>query len=116
MTRLPALFLPHGGGPCFYKDWNPADEWDRMAEYFRNVRAGLPVRPSALVVISGHWEEQVITIQKNPAPDLLFDYHGFPPNTYELTWPAPGHPKCRTGSRVFSMLPGLTTGSIPNGV
>jgi len=74
-------------------DWNPADEWDRMARYLGDVQAGLPARPSALVVISGHWEEQVITIQKNPAPDLLFDYHGFPPHTYELTWPAPGAPE-----------------------
>lgn len=93
MTRLPALFLPHGGGPCFFMDWSPPDEWDRMAGFLRDVDAGLPARPSALVVISGHWEEPEITIQKNPVPDLLFDYHGFPPHTYELTWPAPGAPE-----------------------
>ncbi|EAQ02611.1 Catalytic LigB subunit of aromatic ring-opening dioxygenase [Pseudooceanicola batsensis HTCC2597] len=43
-------------------------------------------------MISGHWEEPAFTVQTNPAPPLLFDYGGFPPHTYELTWPAPGDP------------------------
>ena len=25
-------------------------------------------------------------------PELIFDYSGFPPHTYQLTWPAPGDP------------------------
>ena len=32
MSRLPTLFIPHGGGPCFFMDWDPPDTWDRMAE------------------------------------------------------------------------------------
>jgi hypothetical protein len=23
--KLPTLYIPHGGGPCFFMDWNPAD-------------------------------------------------------------------------------------------
>ena len=28
-ARQPAIFLPHGGGPCFFMDWTwgPADTW-----------------------------------------------------------------------------------------
>ena len=68
MNRLPTLFIPHGGGPCFFMDWDPPDTWDRMAEYLRRVPDDVGTRPKALVVISGHWEEKVATIQNNPAP------------------------------------------------
>ena len=27
------------------------------------------------------------------SPPLLYDYYGFPPETYQITWPAPGHPE-----------------------
>src|ERR1700757_4703275 len=94
MSRLPTLFIPHGGGPCFFMDWDPPDTWARMADYLRHVpeEAGSSP-PKALVVISGHWEEPVVTIQNNPAPSLLYDYHGFPPSTYEIKFPAPGAPQ-----------------------
>ncbi|KAB2541481.1 aromatic ring-opening dioxygenase LigA [Salipiger aestuarii] len=92
MTRMPTLFIPHGGGPCFFMDWSPPDEWDRHRQYLRDLPATLPARPKALLVISGHWEEPAFTVQSNAAPPLLFDYGGFPPHTYELTWPAPGDP------------------------
>lgn len=92
MTRMPVMFLPHGGGPCFFMDWNPPDTWDRMAAFLRRVQASLPERPKAVLIISGHWEEAEVTVQTNPAPPLRFDYHGFPPHTYQLTFPAPGSP------------------------
>lgn len=92
MTRMPVMFVPHGGGPCFFMDWNPPDTWDRMAAFLRRVQASLPERPKAVLIISGHWEEPEVTVQTNPAPPLLFDYHGFPPHTYQLTFPAPGSP------------------------
>jgi len=92
MTRMPTHFIPHGGGPCFFMDWNPPDEWDRHRKYLQSLPDTLPERPKALLVISGHWEEPAFTVQHNAAPPLLFDYGGFPAHTYELTWPAPGDP------------------------
>ncbi|MCR5860275.1 class III extradiol ring-cleavage dioxygenase [Mesorhizobium sp. J428] len=92
MTRMPTVFIPHGGGPCFFMDWNPPDEWDRHRQFLQSLPGTLPDRPKALLVISGHWEERAFTVQTNPAPPLLFDYGGFPPHTYELSWPAPGDP------------------------
>ena len=56
----------------------------------------------ALVVISGHWEEKIVTIQNNPAPPLLYDYYGFPESTYQITFPAPGAPKIAT--RISELL------------
>ena len=49
-------------------DWDPPDTWARMADYLRHVpdEAGASP-PKALVVVSGHWEEPVVTIQNNPS-------------------------------------------------
>jgi aromatic ring-opening dioxygenase catalytic subunit (LigB family) len=102
MSRLPTLFIPHGGGPCFFMNWDPPDTWHRMAEYLRRVPDDVGVRPRALVVISGHWEEKVVTIQNNPAPPLLFDYYGFPESTCQITVPAPGAPEIAT--RISELL------------
>jgi aromatic ring-opening dioxygenase catalytic subunit (LigB family) len=73
-------------------DWDPADTWDKERKFLEDLPATLPEKPKAILVISGHWEEAQFTVQKNVAPPLLFDYGGFPPHTYELTWPAPGNP------------------------
>ena len=102
MNRLPTLFIPHGGGPCFFMDWDPPDTWDRMAEYLRRVPDDVGTRPKALVVISGHWEEKVVTVQNNPAPPLLYDYYGFPQSTYQISFPAPGAPD--VSARVAELL------------
>jgi len=102
MSKLPTIFIPHGGGPCFFMDWNPPDTWDRMADYLRHVPEQVSSRPKALVVISGHWEEDVVTIQNNPKPTLLYDYYGFPPSTYQIKFPAPGAPE--VSARVAELL------------
>lgn len=63
--KQPTLFVPHGGGPCFFMDWNPPDAWDRHRKFLEDLPASLPARPKALLVISGHWEERVFTLQTN---------------------------------------------------
>jgi aromatic ring-opening dioxygenase catalytic subunit (LigB family) len=73
MSKVPTLFIPHGGGPCFFMDWDPPDTWVGMAKYLRGVPADVGTRPKAVVVISGHWEEKIATIQSNPAPPLFYD-------------------------------------------
>jgi len=92
--RQPAIFLPHGGGPCFFMDWTwgPADTWNATQRFLEGLAATLPAPPKALVVVSGHWEEPVFTASAASKPELIFDYSGFPEDTYRLTWPAPGDP------------------------
>lgn len=101
-TKMPAIFVPHGAGPCFFMDWNPADAWDRQRVFLQKLPETLPKKPRALLVISGHWEEKQFTVQSNAAPPLLFDYGGFPAHTYELTWPALG--ETALSDRVASLL------------
>jgi len=93
-ATLPTLFIPHGGGPCFFMEWTrgPADTWDRTADWLKNLIASLDVKPKAILVISGHWEEPVFTVGSSPKPPLIYDYTGFPAHTYQLRFDAPGSP------------------------
>lgn len=91
--QLPTLFIPHGAGPCFFMDWEPAGTWTRMENWLRGIPALVGARPAAIVVVSGHWEAPRFTVNAGQQPDLLFDYHGFPDGTYQLQWPAPGSPQ-----------------------
>lgn len=101
--KLPTLFIPHGGGPCFFMDW-PGDThmWDHMADFLRNLIKTVGARPKAILIISGHWEEAEFTVGSNPQPSLIYDYHGFPAHTYALTHPAPGAPEL--AARVQNLL------------
>lgn len=102
--RQPSIFIPHGGGPCFFMDPPPDDpnRWVAMAAYLRAIPASLPRKPDALLVISAHWEQPVPTVLSGAHPALLFDYYNFPPHTYRLTYPAPGAPAL--GHRVRALL------------
>jgi len=104
IKRQPAIFLPHGGGPCFFMDWTwgPADTWNATKRFLEELAATLPAPPKALLVISGHWEEPAFTASAAAQPALIFDYSGFPEETYKLTWPAPGSPDL--AKRVSSLL------------
>ncbi len=73
-----------------------------MARYLSGLDASLPATPKALLVISAHWESPLPTVISSTQPPLLYDYSGFPPDTYALTWPAPGSPSLAT--RVQTLL------------
>ncbi|MGB3069951.1 MAG: class III extradiol ring-cleavage dioxygenase [Ottowia sp.] len=92
VTRMPALYIPHGAGPCFFMDWNPADAWDKTADFLRGIPGSLPVAPKAILLVTAHWLAPQVTLTGAAQPDMLFDYYGFPPHTYELRYPAPGAP------------------------
>ena len=93
-ARQPAVFIPHGGGPCFFMEWDPPGTWDKMAAWLKDFGAAISAgRPRALLVISSHWEEDEFTVQTNPHPALIYDYSGFPPETYQIKFPAPGDPQ-----------------------
>lgn len=91
--RMPVVFIPHGGGPWPFVDVGfPRADVDALAAYLRTVRDVPPARPRALLVVSAHWEERVPTVMTSPRPPVLYDYRGFPPESYQITWPAPGDP------------------------
>lgn len=91
-ARMPTWFIPHGGGPCFFMAWNPPHAWDRMADFLKNLAATLPRKPQAIVLVSAHWLAPQFAVTSEAQPALIYDYFGFPPHTYALTYPAPGAP------------------------
>jgi len=93
-ATLPSLYIPHGGGPCFFMDWTMGspDTWTAMRDWLAGLIADLPARPLRLLVVSAHWESAVPTVAAGPAPNLIYDYYNFPEHTYRLTWPAAGDP------------------------
>ncbi|NQT63350.1 MAG: dioxygenase [Candidatus Marinimicrobia bacterium] len=86
---MPVLYLPHGGGPLpLIGDPSHKD----VTDFLKNIRSRLG-QPEAILVISAHWEESQPTIQTAENPEMLYDYSGFPPETYKITYPAPGQPE-----------------------
>ena len=78
--------------------------WDGLAAYLRGIDSSLGVRPKAVLVVSGHWENPLPTVNIAAKPGLLFDYYGFPEHTYHLKYPAPGSPEL--AQRVRGLLEG----------
>lgn len=86
--KAPVLYLPHGGGPMPLMN-DPAHAG--LIAFLRDIGKRYP-RPAAIVLVSGHWEARVPALNAAAAPPLLFDYYGFPPETYRIAYPAPGDP------------------------
>ncbi len=85
---MPVLFVPHGGGPMPLMD---EPNHRQLTAFLRSVGDELP-RPKAILVITAHWEEDVVTLSSGSSPGMLYDYYGFPPETYSFKYPAPGSP------------------------
>lgn len=91
MTKQPTIFVPHGGGPWpFVSMPGFSDQMDDLRDYLVGLPSYLPEQPRAVLVISAHWEASVPTVQSAASPPMLYDYSGFPPESYQITWPAPG--------------------------
>lgn len=82
------MFISHGGGPLpLLGDPGHAE----MVEQLQTLAREFP-RPSAVLIISAHWEAPQATVTTAAAPDLIYDYSGFPPESYQIQYPAPGEP------------------------
>ncbi len=108
----PTCFINHGGGPCFFLDPGPMRAaWKPLEDHLVAFASTLSEPPRALVVVSGHWEEAVPTVNVAAKPPLLFDYSGFPPHTYRLTWPATGSPDLAARVRALLDDAGIDSGA-----
>jgi aromatic ring-opening dioxygenase catalytic subunit (LigB family) len=92
MSRMPALYIPHGGGPAFFMNGELADRFTPMRNHLASIASTLPATPTAILLVSAHWEAEAIAFTAAPAPALIYDYSGFPAATYQIQYPAPGAP------------------------
>ncbi|MBU9610624.1 dioxygenase [Burkholderia multivorans] len=91
VSRLPTYFLSHGAGP-----------WSFMAGAFRQQFATLEqalvatgrelAHANAILMISAHWETNGFAVSSSRQPGMIYDYAGFPEDTYRIHYKAPGSP------------------------
>jgi aromatic ring-opening dioxygenase catalytic subunit (LigB family) len=103
-TRLPTYFLSHGGGPWPYLDGPFRRAFDQLEQSLVDIRRELRDAPRAVLVISGHWEEDGFAISSGAEPGMVYDYSGFPEHTYHIRYKAPGSPQL--AARVQQLLSG----------
>lgn len=82
-TRMPVLYLSHGAPPL-------ADDplWPGQLSAWS---AKLP-KPTAVLMISAHWEDAPVTLGTTETIPLVYDFWGFPQHYYDVRYPAPGAP------------------------
>ena len=88
---LPTYFISHGGGPW---PWLPdmRAQMKTLETSLANMPAEIGVKPNAIVMVSGHWEEDDFAVMSSPLPPMVYDYGGFPAFTYSIKYAAPGAP------------------------
>jgi 4,5-DOPA dioxygenase extradiol len=86
MPRMPSVFVSHGSPMLALEPELPAHQFLRGA-------AALWPQPKAILAISPHWETEMPVVGASPYPETVYDFYGFPPALYQLTYLAPGAPE-----------------------
>ena len=88
-NKAQIVFFSHGGGPLPLL----GDPGHKAMIDFMKQLPGMLRKPDLILVVSAHWEENVATLTGAQNPPMFYDYYGFPPETYTVTYPAPGSPE-----------------------
>jgi 4,5-DOPA dioxygenase extradiol len=82
--RMPAIYLGHGAPPLVD---------DPLWVLQLAAWAGALPRPSAVLMVSAHWESAPLTIgATEDGVPLVYDFGGFPERYYRARYPAPAAP------------------------
>lgn len=98
LSKTTALYIPHGGGPLPLLNHSGHKS---LIRFLKEIGKKLQP-PSAIIVISAHWEQSIPSLTAGESPPLIYDYSGFPPEAYEIEYPAPGSPGL--AEKLVSML------------
>ncbi len=83
--KMPVLFVSHGAPTLSLEPGETGAAWQQLG-------ARLP-KPSAILVISAHWETLIPTVSCTAKPETIHDFSGFPEELYKLKYPASGAPQ-----------------------
>ncbi|WP_241153743.1 dioxygenase family protein [Nocardioides pantholopis] len=90
---MPALYVGHGAPPLLDDPvWS-----GQLAAW----AADLP-RPTAILIVSAHWESAPLSLSANRAP-LVYDFGGFDPRYYRMTYETPD--STALAQRIAAMMP-----------
>ena len=103
-TALPTFYLSHGGGPWPWMEGPRYDAHRKLEAALQQLPQLVGVTPEAVLMISAHWEDDDFAVMSHPSPSMIYDYSNFPPDTYQIRYPAPGAPKL--AERVNGLLEG----------
>jgi aromatic ring-opening dioxygenase catalytic subunit (LigB family) len=106
MTKLPTYFISHGGGPWPYME-DRRRALHILEASLKDIPRQIGTVPKAVLMISGHWEDDAFAVMSNPHPPMVYDYHGFPEHTYHVKYSAPGSPVLASRVRDLIQAAGL---------
>lgn len=81
MEKMPALYIGHGA-PMLLDD-------PLWTSQLSAIAANLP-KPKAILIVSAHWESEPVTLSSPDAgTPLIYDFGGFDPKYYRMTYETP---------------------------
>ena len=113
LTPLPTYAIAHGGGPWPWIKDQMGIDWEPLETSLAAIPHELDVRPTAILMVTAHWETRTFALGSHPAPGMLYDYGGFPPETYTIEYSAPGDPGTATAAAELLRDAGLPAGLDP---
>lgn len=98
--------MPQKHTPLFLAHGSPMNSVaDNAFTRFLSAYGQALARPTAVVVISAHWQTHGTFITGSARPEQIYDFYGFPRELYAVPYAPPGAPD--VAQKIASQVPGI---------